>query len=34
MGAAAFLLVWFVLLTVVVIWDFCSSSKRSGSQPL
>lgn len=33
-GAAAFLLVWFVLLTVVVIWDFCSSSKRSGFQPL
>lgn len=29
MGAGAFLLVWFVLLTIVVIWDFCSDSKRA-----
>jgi hypothetical protein len=34
MGAVAFLLVWFALLTIVVAWDFCSSSKRAGSQSL
>jgi hypothetical protein len=28
-GTGAYLLVWFVLLTIIVIWDFCSGSKRA-----
>jgi hypothetical protein len=34
MGAVAFLLVWFVLLTLVVIWDFCTGpGQRNQPQP-